>query len=473
MITATKSLTSVLAIFLTLAGCGGKNVPKHEVSSGELPTGAVAAALKAVPQDAVFVLTVASPTSFWDLTVNQSILPIESKQATALNTAMRAHVQQHLGLDVSAVQSVLVFGTMSGGAAVIGPVKGELKGARDEGGLPMITLDADAEMVAALHNDTLLVGKHESVLASAATLDGKSAPFSGDFTDYAQTQFRSSYLAAAADLGKLPLPPTPFTQGLERAGMKVDDSGIHLTVTGEPATLNMLKTQMESFIAMGLSTLKGEMEASSSDFAIGAGAILAYYNAESLASSLKPVIDGNTLRLDFDLLGGGINGTMVVAGIGVLSAVAIPAFMKYIKKSKTAEGTQFLKKMSDAARVYYATPEIAGTSLSASPQTKSFPASVGPTPPLGTCCSMGEKCMPDAELWQHPTWQALDFAMRDPHYYSYEFKTENRNGVVSYTALAYGDLDCDGVYSTFSLYGQVVDGEVQSAGDVIKQNALE
>ncbi|MBL4635635.1 MAG: hypothetical protein JKY56_17375 [Kofleriaceae bacterium] len=80
------------------------------------------------------------------------------------------------------------------------------------------------------------------------------------------------------------------------------------------------------------------MESSSSDFAIGAGAILAYHNVKSLAASLKPVVDGNTLRLDFDLLGGGINGTMVVAGIGILSAVAIPAFMKYMKKSKNVRG---------------------------------------------------------------------------------------------------------------------------------------
>ena len=86
---------------------------------------------------------------------------------------------------------------------------------------------------------------------------------------------------------------------------------------------------------------------------------------------------------------------------------------------------------------------------------------------------MGEKCMPDAEAWQHPTWQALDFAMHDPHYYSYQFKTETNEGVTSYTALAYGDLDCDGDYPTFSLYGQVIDGEVQTVGDVVTMDPLE
>ena len=93
MISATQVLASALAIFLTLAGCGGKNAPKQEGSKCEMPSVAVASALNAVPADAVFELTVASPKSFWDLTVNQSIFPIAKEQATALNTAMREHVQ--------------------------------------------------------------------------------------------------------------------------------------------------------------------------------------------------------------------------------------------------------------------------------------------------------------------------------------------------------------------------------------------
>ena len=57
---------------------------------------------------------------------------------------------------------------------------------------------------------------------------------------------------------------------------------------------------------------------------------------------------------------------IVVAIIGILAAVAIPAFMKYIKKSKTAEANQFLKKMSDAARTYYSTPPVTGSATSIS-----------------------------------------------------------------------------------------------------------
>ena len=44
---------------------------------------------------------------------------------------------------------------------------------------------------------------------------------------------------------------------------------------------------------------------------------------------------------------------IVVAIIGILAAVAIPAFSKYIRKSKTSEASQFVKKVYDGARAYY------------------------------------------------------------------------------------------------------------------------
>lgn len=170
---------------------------------------------------------------------------------------------------------------------------------------------------------------------------------------------------------------------------------------------------------------------------------------------------------------------IVVAIIGILAAVAIPAFMKYIKKSKTAEAGQFLKKMSDSARTYYSSPLITGAtnSLTTAVVAKQFPASHGLTPSAGCCAVAGtgtEKCSPQSAegvQWSDATWVALDFAMKDPHYYAYAFvgggTTDN------YTATAQGDLDCDGTFSSFTLYAQSIDGEVESAADVIKNSALE
>src|SRR5262245_30370998 len=101
---------------------------------------------------------------------------------------------------------------------------------------------------------------------------------------------------------------------------------------------------------------------------------------------------------------------IVVAIIGILAAVAIPAFMKYIKKSKTSEAREFVKKMYDGARAYYMDPNYAAGSIQ--PLPAQFP--VGAATPLGPtahdgCCVMGgttEKCQPQADLWTDAAWVA-------------------------------------------------------------------
>ena len=120
------------------------------------------------------------------------------------------------------------------------------------------------------------------------------------------------------------------------------------------------------------------------------------------------------------------------------------------KRPKSAETQEELKLISNGAKAYYR-------------RAKRLPESAPITPPLGECCENGGKCVP-MDQWTGGAWAALDFAMLDPHYYSYEF-TVSDDGA-SYTALAYGDLDCDGEYSTYSLRGEVVDGEVRVVGDV-------
>ena len=145
---------------------------------------------------------------------------------------------------------------------------------------------------------------------------------------------------------------------------------------------------------------------------------------------------------------------------------------KQARKAKTSEASQMLKRMSDGARAYYMETHVPGTvdSLDFAPLDKQFPDSAGPTPPLGECCKEGrEKCLPNSAGWDEPGWLALNFGVFDPHYYSYQFV---RNGD-EFTAFAFGDLDCDMEYSTFAIFGQVIDGEVNTTGSIYKVNALE
>lgn len=157
----------------------------------------------------------------------------------------------------------------------------------------------------------------------------------------------------------------------------------------------------------------------------------------------------------------GIMLALVVAACKKEEDPAAKALQQEIVQGKAEEAKVYLKKLSDGAREYY---------LDGAGQ---FPGSnVGPTPPLGTCCKHGGKCLAQESWWKHVTWESLDFAMEDDHYYSYEYKTDDP--ARRFTVHAYGDLDCDGTYSTFTFNVEATPGEAEIApGEVQVENALE
>jgi len=56
--------------------------------------------------------------------------------------------------------------------------------------------------------------------------------------------------------------------------------------------------------------------------------------------------------------------------------------------------------------------------------------------------------------WDNPSWQALTFAISDPHYYSYEYTSDGTGTNAQFTARANGNLDGDGTLSTFERAGR-------------------
>jgi type IV pilus assembly protein PilA len=167
---------------------------------------------------------------------------------------------------------------------------------------------------------------------------------------------------------------------------------------------------------------------------------------------------------------------IVVAIIGILAAVAIPAFMKNAKKAKTPEAITNVKKLYEGARSYF--EEESNKRGSITTIAKQFPntPSTGATAPtLGTCCaSAGKKCSPAPGLWTDASWQALKFSMDDPHYYSYTYESAGVDGASQFSARANGDLDCDTTYSTFEMVGSIQsDGTVTGQAGFFRDQELE
>jgi type IV pilus assembly protein PilA len=164
---------------------------------------------------------------------------------------------------------------------------------------------------------------------------------------------------------------------------------------------------------------------------------------------------------------------IVVAIIGILASIAIPAFMGYIKKAKTTEADQMLSKIYNGARGYYLdTRQGKGTVTPVPPQ---FPTTVALTPTVTCCANPDRRCPPRAADWTDPTWKELHFSMDDPYYYRYEFVSSGVNVDSEFTARAHGDLDCDGVLSTYEMYGavQVQGNDMSGNAGVYKEKPLE
>jgi type IV pilus assembly protein PilA len=430
-----------------------------KASPASLPTAELKAALQAVPSNALGVVSMAFPMTLSDMSTGFGFVPFDPAVASEMQAALLEHSKTHLGIDASQVRSILVFADSAAepsGAAIISPVEGTLKGeAITEENIRFVIIDREEQVVATQSGKTLLIGKMPSVKSALATMKSGDSLAKSDsaFAKLASEQVLASYFSVTADLSKLPLPKIPMTEGLSHAGARFATDGLHLAIHGKKETLEMLSSTAKGSLQMAINLAKANMESSRDDFAEGTAGIMGYYTAKNFGSLLEPVIEGERMTLDFAFEGGGSMPIIFVSVTGILAAVAIPAFMKYIKKSKASEASMFLRKLSDGARSFAL-------------ETGSLPESVGPTPPLGSCCAQGEKCSPEAELWQHPTWQALNFAIDDPHYYSYEFV----NHGASYELKAYGDLDCDGTYSTFVMpSGSGDDG----SPTLYKENELE
>jgi type IV pilus assembly protein PilA len=163
---------------------------------------------------------------------------------------------------------------------------------------------------------------------------------------------------------------------------------------------------------------------------------------------------------------------IVVAIIGILAAVAIPAFMKYIRRSKTAEATMNIRKLFDSSVAYF---EEEHATRSGVIVPKQFPAPTTITPATSCCSGTAGKCSPLNSNWAtNNTWHALNFSVDDPHYYQYVYASAGTDTASQFTARAHGDLNCDGILSTFERIGSVdPTGNVNGGSGLYKHLPLE
>lgn len=145
---------------------------------------------------------------------------------------------------------------------------------------------------------------------------------------------------------------------------------------------------------------------------------------------------------------------IVVAIVGILAAIAVPAFSRYVKRSRGAEAVGHLNKIWVGAAAYY-NADHADSDGRLAP--KQFPTGSAPWESDTECaCHPAGRCPLTASSFADPIWRSLGFAISQPYLFMPGYTGGPGLGTnASFTAMAKADLDCDGVLWTLQRFGSI------------------
>ncbi len=163
---------------------------------------------------------------------------------------------------------------------------------------------------------------------------------------------------------------------------------------------------------------------------------------------------------------------IVVAIVGVLAVLAIYGVRKYIGNAKTAEVRANVGQIAKLACIAYEKESGSGAPITLGVTGSSAQRQLCTTAPNSVpanVSSVGNRKYQSAPSeWRSGDsatgWSCLSYSIEGPQYFQYSYVGVNidpRTG--TFVALAHGDLNGDGVTSTFQLNGAVDMGQARTA----------
>jgi hypothetical protein len=188
------------------------------------------------------------------------------------------------------------------------------------------------------------------------------------------------------------------------------------------------------------------------------GIVLCWLAFIGLILGLLGIIFGAIGMSKAGRLGGVGRGTAIaglVCGIlsffftAVMAAIAIPAFLEYMNKSKKTQSSLHLRSIEVKIKAFHAMNGRLPNSTE-----------MMPGPPGGACKNPAMKfpAQPHS-AWEAAGWKDLGFHIDEDSRYSYQWTSRGPQGG---EAIAYADLDCDGTVSETRLRIDVVEGNVRA-----------
>ncbi len=155
---------------------------------------------------------------------------------------------------------------------------------------------------------------------------------------------------------------------------------------------------------------------------------------------------------------------IVVAIVGILAVLAIYGVRKYLANAKTAEATNALGRLANAASTEFENERMAGSVLTpgnSSSLSRALCKSASKSVPASAGAIAGKKYQSADSEWNvdfagGSGFSCLEFTIDQPQYYMYSYAATVAGAIGdNYTATANGDLNGDGILSTFQITGAV------------------
>lgn len=376
------------------------------------------------------------------------------RQSPEMQKDVGAYLSRRIGVDLTRVDSVAWWSTQLAPQPTLGvflkladagthPLKGNKVGSFD--GTDLIAFGKG--MVAASVAGGLVLGDEQEVRVGIAVAH-KHAPGLGAQSPLAALTKDAAGADVAAGLAANAVKDAQMQALASQYGVKTvslvmrPDGLVLLTAAGDGAKLKTAQQMLAGVMNVVLAQAKMKKEQAMSDdkldFAEGLGAVTGYHTLVAFWNEFNPKLEGDKLIGRYQLPQIKSGPAMFMAMLGVGAAVAIPAFTKYVKRSKMAEASANVRRIADAAAAYAA--ERAGKQKA----KFAFPKSTGWTPAKACCGQPNNTCMPDAAAWKGATWNALGFTVDEPSRFQYRVESQGAGAKAKLFVWAKGDVDCDG-----------------------------
>ncbi len=304
----------------------------------------------------------------------------------------------------------------------------------------------DDELYAARLPRGVIVGGREAVLKALAPPPAQE-PASGIV---ATLRGIDDQAAAPLDLlgGVVDLDKALSEEGFKEMGVQLDrivfsvdrERQIFAQIFGSRESLEKVKAIYEVFMAATLSELAQKKAASerTSETGEALGLIVGYHTLRRLKDSLVIEMQPGAMSASFSFQELPMQGNTGL--LGVAAALAVPAFVGYVRRAKTEEAKDNLNRLYETLAGYHKRNKRRARRLHIEMTPEAVPCGDEPRP---------------FSADDLKRWAKIGFVPEGKGLFAYEVGRprdfQGDYGKAVLVLRAYGDLDCDGTRSTFEL----------------------